>query len=168
MRVRAGTIWEWAGVSCPWWKCLPSRGALAFSSPASLPVVCLPCRRECLSCGRMLALQRRRMTVKQANRGGVSRSVVAGVWGSSQTRVWVALPVSRKLPRDAPSSTARRTTSHTGARSATRRPGRGPQAGSVAVGRPAERSPGLAGRSLRCSTHGETGCPPSPHPPTRR
>ena len=56
---------------------------------------------------------------------GVSRSVVAGVWGSSQTRGWVALPVSRKLPGDAPSSTARRTTSHTGARSAARRPGRG-------------------------------------------
>ena len=77
---------------------MPSCGALAFSSPASLLVVCLPCRRECLSCGRMLALQRKRMTVRQANRGGVSRSVVAGVWGSSQTRVWVALPVSRKLP----------------------------------------------------------------------
>ena len=50
--------------------------------------------------------------------------VMVGIWGSSQTRVWVALPVSRKLPRDAPSSTARRTTSHTGARSAARRPGR--------------------------------------------
>ena len=54
--------------------------------------------------------------------------VVAGIWGSSQTR----------------------------ARSATRRPGRGPQAGSVAVGRPAGRSPGLVGRSPRRSTHGET------------
>ena len=32
----------------------------------------------------------------------------------------------------------------------------GLQAGSVAVGRPAGRSPGLAGRPLRRSTHGET------------
>lgn len=64
-------------------------GTPALRSSACLPGVCLPCRRECLSCGRMLALQRRHTTVRQANRGSADCAGrgVGGILGSSWSQV---------------------------------------------------------------------------------
>lgn len=56
-------------------------GTPALRSSACLPGVRLSSRRERLPCGRMLALQRKRMTVRQANRGSVS-----GIPGWSRSR----------------------------------------------------------------------------------
>ena len=64
-------------------------GTPALRSSACLPGVCLPCRRECLSCGRMLALQRRHTIVRQANRGSTDCAGrgVGGILGSSWSQV---------------------------------------------------------------------------------